>query len=151
MAQVEYVEKDSVVHALGNDAGELEKNAPWGLARISHRDSLTFSDFNKYLYAADAGEGVDIYIIDTGTSPGHVDFEGRAHWGKTIPADDTDEDGGSNLIVVSRDNMLTEVSCRKRTRNSLLRNCCWQEVRCRQEGQSLRSQGAQIQRFGING
>jgi cerevisin len=93
---VEYVEKDSVVHALGNDAGELEKNAPWGLARISHRDSLTFSDFNKYLYAADAGEGVDIYIIDTGTSPGHVDFEGRAHWGKTIPADDTDEDGNGH-------------------------------------------------------
>ena len=93
--QVEYVEKDSVVHALG-ETGELEKNAPWGLARISHREGLTFSDFNKYLYAADAGEGVDVYVIDTGTNVDHVDFEGRAHWGKTIPANDADEDGNGH-------------------------------------------------------
>jgi len=92
---VEYIEKDSVVHALG-ESGELEKNAPWGLARISHRDGLTFSDFNKYLYAADAGEGVDVYVIDTGTNVDHVDFEGRAHWGKTIPANDADEDGNGH-------------------------------------------------------
>jgi cerevisin len=74
----------------------VEKNAPWGLARISHRDSLTFSDFNKYLYAADAGEGVDVYVIDTGTYIGHVDFEGRAHWGMTIPEGDEDEDGNGH-------------------------------------------------------
>jgi cerevisin len=78
------------------DTGELEKNAPWGLARISHRDSLSFGDFNKYLYAADAGEGVDVYVIDTGTYTDHVDFEGRAHWGKTIPANDEDADGNGH-------------------------------------------------------
>ncbi|EHK99056.1 putative Subtilisin-like proteinase Spm1 [Glarea lozoyensis 74030] len=93
---VEYVEKDSVVHTLGDDEGELERNAPWGLARISHRKGLTFSDYNKYLYAADAGEGVDVYVIDTGTNTEHVDFEGRAHWGKTIPANDADEDGNGH-------------------------------------------------------
>jgi cerevisin len=93
---VEYVEKDSVVHTLADEEGELEKNAPWGLARISHRKSLGFGDFNKYLYAADAGEGVDVYVIDTGTSIKHVDFEGRAHWGKTIPANDADEDGNGH-------------------------------------------------------
>jgi cerevisin len=57
---------------------------------------LGFSDFNKYLYAADAGEGVDVYVIDTGTNTDHVDFEGRAHWGKTIPANDADEDGNGH-------------------------------------------------------
>jgi cerevisin len=93
---VEYVEKDSVVHTLGDTEGETEKNAPWGLARISHRKSLGFSDFNKYLYAADAGEGVDVYVIDTGTNVNHVDFEGRATWGKTIPANDADEDGNGH-------------------------------------------------------
>ncbi|KAH8660642.1 putative subtilisin-like proteinase Spm1 [Tricladium varicosporioides] len=94
---VEYVEQDSVVHALtGDDAGETEKDAPWGLARISHRDSLGFSNFNKYLYAADAGEGVDVYVIDTGTNIEHVDFGGRAHWGKTIPYGDADEDGNGH-------------------------------------------------------
>ena len=79
-----------------SDAGELEKNAPWGLARISHRDSLTFSTFNKYLYAGDGGEGVDVYVIDTGTNTDHVDFGGRAHWGKTIPANDEDKDGNGH-------------------------------------------------------
>jgi cerevisin len=74
----------------------LEKNAPWGLARISHRESLSFGSFNKYLYAADGGEGVDVYVIDTGTNVDHVDFEGRASWGKTIPTDDEDVDGNGH-------------------------------------------------------
>lgn len=74
----------------------VEKNAPWGLARISHRDSLSFGTFNKYLYAEEGGEGVDAYVIDTGTNTDHVDFEGRANWGKTIPENDADEDGNGH-------------------------------------------------------
>ena len=74
----------------------LEKNAPWGLARISHRDSLSFGTFNKYLYSEGAGEGVDAYVIDTGTNIDHVDFEGRASWGKTIPTGDEDKDGNGH-------------------------------------------------------
>lgn len=76
--------------------GETEVGAPWGLARISHRASLSFSTFNKYLYSAEGGEGVDVYVIDTGTSVKHVDFGGRAHWGKTIPSNDVDEDGNGH-------------------------------------------------------
>lgn len=74
----------------------VEKSAPWGLARISHRDSLSFGTFNKYLFAEDGGEGVDVYVIDTGTNTDHVDFEGRAHWGKTIPPNDEDLDGNGH-------------------------------------------------------
>jgi len=76
--------------------GDVEKSAPWGLARISHRDALSFATFNKYLYAAEGGEGVDAYVIDTGTNVEHVDFEGRAKWGKTIPAGDADVDGNGH-------------------------------------------------------
>jgi cerevisin len=97
LSQVEFVEKDQEVHTLeSDDTPELEKNAPWGLARISHRDSLSFGTFNKYLYAGDGGEGVDVYVIDTGTNTDHVDFEGRASWGKTIPQGDADEDGNGH-------------------------------------------------------
>ena len=78
------------------ESGDLEKNAPWGLARISHRSRLSFGTFNKYLYSADGGEGVDVYVIDTGTNVEHVDFEGRAYWGKTIPANDEDLDGNGH-------------------------------------------------------
>lgn len=76
--------------------GEVEKTAPWGLARVSHRKTLSFGTYNKYLYAEDGGEGVDAYVIDTGTNTEHVDFEGRAHWGKTIPNGDADVDGNGH-------------------------------------------------------
>ena len=75
---------------------ETEKNCPWGLARLSHRDGLSFGTFNKYLYAGEGGEGVDVYVVDTGCNTEHVDFEGRAHWGKTIPSGDVDEDGNGH-------------------------------------------------------
>lgn len=107
--QVAFIEKDSEVNTLvieqdsdikingyDGDDSELEKNAPWGLARISHRHSLTLGTFSKYLYSANGGEGVDVYVIDTGTNTEHVDFEGRAHWGKTIPANDDDVDGNGH-------------------------------------------------------
>lgn len=91
---VEYIEKDSEVRTMSE--GTVEKNAPWGLARISHRDTLSFGNFNKYLYAEEGGEGVDAYVIDTGTNTEHVDFEGRATWGQTIPQGDADEDGNGH-------------------------------------------------------
>lgn len=35
-------------------------------------------------------------MIDTGTNVDHVDFEGRATWGRTIPQGDADEDGNGH-------------------------------------------------------
>ncbi|OAA63900.1 sublitisin-like protease [Cordyceps fumosorosea ARSEF 2679] len=104
---VEAIERDSIVHttvpvttkhAVTDDTckHEEEKQAPWGLARISHRDTLGFSTFNKYLYAEEGGQGVDAYVIDTGTNIDHVDFEGRAQWGYTAPDGDADEDGNGH-------------------------------------------------------
>lgn len=48
------------------------------------------------MYSENGGEGVNVYVIDTGTYPEHVDFEGRVTWGKTIPPDDEDEDGNGH-------------------------------------------------------
>ena len=104
---VEFVERDSIVHTMlpvdveskvteEKCDGETEKQAPWGLSRISHRSKLNFGTFNKYLYTAEGGEGVDAYVIDTGINTEHVDFEGRAKWGKTIPSGDADEDGNGH-------------------------------------------------------
>jgi len=85
------VEKDSMVYA-----SDIEKGAPWGLARISHRKSLSFGTFNKYEYEHLGGEGVTAYIVDTGININHVDFEGRAKWGKTIPKNDQDIDANGH-------------------------------------------------------
>ena len=98
---VEYIHRDTIVHTMKWETQEdckpeTESNAPWGLARVSHRKALNFGTFNKYLFADEGGEGVDAYIIDTGTNIEHVDFEGRAHWGKTIPANDEDKDGNGH-------------------------------------------------------
>ncbi|KAG6885037.1 hypothetical protein C0993_006364 [Termitomyces sp. T159_Od127] len=91
MPEVAYVEQDQVVRTQ-----ETQKSAPWGLARISHRTRLTFATFSKYLYNPEGGEGVDVYVIDTGINVGHEEFEGRAFWGKTIPLNDVDEDGNGH-------------------------------------------------------
>jgi len=91
---VAFVEKDSKVFTLEEPV--VENSAPWGLARISHREALGFGTFNKYIHQARGGEGVDAYVIDTGTNIEHVDFEGRATWGKTIPRGDVDEDGNGH-------------------------------------------------------
>ncbi|KAJ2582631.1 proteinase B, partial [Coemansia sp. RSA 1836] len=86
-SDVAYVEKDSVVYA-----SETQNSAPWGLARISHRQQLGFGTFNKYIHDPKAGEGITVYVVDTGVNIDHVDFEGRARWGKTVPINDIDED-----------------------------------------------------------
>ncbi|CCE80422.1 Piso0_003538 [Millerozyma farinosa CBS 7064] len=90
---VKFVEQDSYVHA---NAASVEKGAPWGLARISHRQPLTLSSFNQYLYDDESGKGVTAYVIDTGINVHHNEFGGRAKWGKTIPDNDEDADGNGH-------------------------------------------------------
>ncbi|KAI9684832.1 MAG: serine protease [Trizodia sp. TS-e1964] len=95
---VEYIERDSEVRTQtsGDADYETQRGAPWGLARISHRDRLSFSTLNKYLFTPDAGLGVDAYVIDTGINTEHVDFGGRASWGTTTPQNDEDVDGNGH-------------------------------------------------------
>ncbi|CDS04131.1 hypothetical protein LRAMOSA07086 [Lichtheimia ramosa] len=87
---VAYVEKDSIMYA-----SELQRNAPWGLARISHRNPLSLWTFSKYAHDPNGGEGVKVFVIDTGINTEHVDFEGRASWGATF-ASDGDFDGNGH-------------------------------------------------------
>ena len=50
----------------------------------------------QYIYDGHGGEGVDAYVIDTGVNVNHVEFEGRAKWGKTIPLNDEDIDANGH-------------------------------------------------------
>ncbi|KAJ2809183.1 proteinase B [Coemansia guatemalensis] len=88
---VAYVERDSIVYAL-----DTQKGAPWGLARISHRQPLGFSSFNKYVHEPTGGKDITVYVVDTGINIDHEDFEGRARWGKTMVANDEDEDANGH-------------------------------------------------------
>ena len=89
LPEVAFVEQDSIVKAMNS---KEEDQAPWGLARVSHREKLGLSNYNKYLYDSEGGEGVTAYIVDTGIYVDHEDFGGRAVWGKTMPLGDVDED-----------------------------------------------------------
>ncbi|KAF8975528.1 serine protease, partial [Haplosporangium bisporale] len=72
---VDYIERDQVVYA-----SDVQRNAPWGLARISHRKRLTLGTFNKYEHNPNGGNGVTAYVIDTGINVDHKQFGGRASW-----------------------------------------------------------------------
>lgn len=61
-----------------------EKTSLWNLARISSRKKPTGANATMYSYNATAGQGVDIYIIDTGIFAGHSDFGGRVTWGTSV-------------------------------------------------------------------
>ncbi|EEB09573.1 serine protease Psp3 [Schizosaccharomyces japonicus yFS275] len=81
------VEPDQVMHVK-----EERTLAPWGLARISHKEKLNLVTFTRYQYDESAGEGVTAYVVDTGINTEHRDFGGRAVWGITIPTGEPDED-----------------------------------------------------------
>ncbi|KAJ3046604.1 hypothetical protein HK097_000710 [Rhizophlyctis rosea] len=85
---VDFVEEDRIVSILGE-----QKDPPsWGLQRISNRD-LPLS--KSYKYPDSAGEGVNVFIIDTGIHIAHPEFEGRAKIGKTV-VKDNDKDGNGH-------------------------------------------------------
>ncbi|KAK9760683.1 hypothetical protein K7432_015041 [Basidiobolus ranarum] len=83
---VEYVEAEQIFTISG-----AQYNPPsWGLPRVSQRVLNTNEQYN---YPDTAGEGVDAYIIDTGISVKHSDFEGRA----TLPVSFIDGEATDDL------------------------------------------------------
>ncbi|KAN0130153.1 Peptidase S8/S53 domain containing protein [Lactarius tabidus] len=96
--EVDYVERDQIVRTQDEIVKTQDKQtgAPWGLARISHRPKLSFGTFNKYQFDSHGGEGVNVYVIDTGIHINHAEFGDRAFWGKTIPQNNVDEDGNGH-------------------------------------------------------
>ncbi|CAO3653567.1 unnamed protein product [Cunninghamella echinulata] len=85
---VAYVENDGNAYLT-----TLERNAPWGISRVSQRKTLKINNFNKYYYdETTAGEGVKVYTIDTGINVEHVDFEGRAVRGKNFVLNEPEDD-----------------------------------------------------------
>ncbi|KAJ6450362.1 subtilisin-like serine protease [Mycena sanguinolenta] len=87
MPEVDFIERDQIFRT---QATQL--SAPWGLARISHRPTLSLGTFSRYEHDPMGGNNVDVYVIDTGINIRHPEFEGRAEWGLTALDNDVDED-----------------------------------------------------------
>lgn len=93
--QVAYVEADRVVTL---DAAVTQSSVPsWGLARLSS----TTTGATSYTYDSTAGQGVTVYIVDTGIYPTHTDFGGRAATGANYISGETAVDVSiSDLALV---------------------------------------------------
>ncbi|CAH0015024.1 unnamed protein product [Clonostachys rhizophaga] len=63
-------------------------NAPAGLSRLSH----STAGQKGYIFDATAGEGVTVYILDTGVRTSHSEFGGRATWGASFVTGEQDTD-----------------------------------------------------------
>ena len=67
--RVKLVEEDMIAYA-----GNVQTAADWGLDRIDQRGM----PLNGVFTYAETGQGVNVYVIDSGIRPTHVDFGGRA-------------------------------------------------------------------------
>jgi len=76
----------------------LQENTPsWGLARLSHLGDVSRGLINSMLHSNNHdGNGVDIYIIDTGIMITHNDFRNRARWGVAYADGGTQVDGNGH-------------------------------------------------------
>lgn len=77
---IEYIEEDgimTIVHGNEMIANKKEQatGAPWGIVRVSQRKA---NSTTSYLYPEAAGKGANVFVVDTGISITHPEFEGRA-------------------------------------------------------------------------
>ncbi len=77
---VAFVEADQVATIVdGVTVEAVQQPATWGLDRIDQRDLPLNNTYTYFL----TGQGVDVYVIDTGIRRTHQEFEGRAVHGFT--------------------------------------------------------------------
>jgi subtilisin family serine protease len=82
--EVAWIEADTTVNATATIA---QTNAPVGLDRLS----ATSPGAQNYVFDESAGEGITVYVVDTGIRTTHAEFEGRAVFGANF-ADNVDDD-----------------------------------------------------------
>jgi len=86
------VEPDTVVTASATQAG-----ATWGLDRV---DQPFLPLDESYQYPDQAGQGVNVYVIDTGIRDSHQEFTGRVIEGRNFALNDTGLLGLGGLPLV---------------------------------------------------
>ncbi|RKP16512.1 subtilisin-like protein, partial [Rozella allomycis CSF55] len=86
---IEYIEHDQVIKSNNTVIGFR-----WGISRVSSRPIP--EAYGNYSYPVSAGNGIDVYVIDTGIYVEHSQFEGRAKWGTSFISWEGDFDGNGH-------------------------------------------------------
>ncbi|KAJ9089646.1 hypothetical protein DSO57_1010596 [Entomophthora muscae] len=96
MKEVDAVEEDQL-----GKGDAIQRNSPWGLARLSSATRLPDnSQLWSYNYDPSAGDGIDVFVVDSGIKIDHPDFQGRALWGANfINSVNLDEHGHGTHVA----------------------------------------------------
>jgi subtilisin family serine protease len=84
--EIASIERNIRVKALGNILAQT--NAPAGLVRLSN----AAANGSQYIFDDSAGEGITVYVIDTGINVKHTEFSGRATFGANFITGSVDDD-----------------------------------------------------------
>jgi subtilisin family serine protease len=78
------------------DCDTTQNNArSWGICRLSQWGAATAGSSSTYKWhSGSAGQGVNVYVVDTGIKLTHQEFEGRAVWGANYVDSIRDDNNG---------------------------------------------------------
>lgn len=108
--EIAVIEQDSFDRITADNFVYLQNNAPWGLARLSHKDysvdpttGAPPTQGDSYVFSSVGGTNTTIYILDSGVNAAHQEFTGRVRWGANFVDDgETDSVGhGSHVAGIA--------------------------------------------------
>ncbi|PVU87215.1 hypothetical protein BB561_006429 [Smittium simulii] len=88
---IKYVERNHIY-----TTATTQYNSTWGLARISRRKKIADIINLKFEHESRGGNGITVYVVDTGINTNHIDFEGRASWGTNVIINEGSIDGNGH-------------------------------------------------------
>ncbi|GAO13689.1 hypothetical protein UVI_02017910 [Ustilaginoidea virens] len=92
--EVEYIEAD---HWVKTQATIAQTNAPLGLQRLSKASP---AEQSSYVFDESAGQGITVYVVDTGVRASHVEFQGRATFARSfVSGAQTDDNGHGSHVA----------------------------------------------------
>jgi len=89
---VEFIQVNGYAYAL-QTCSASQPEAPWGTARTSHLGDLSRGLTLRYAHSSSGGNGVSVFIIDTGILTSHEDFGGRTSTGISFNGANRDGNG----------------------------------------------------------